>query len=60
MSEYTERNGYRMAPYHRLDVAATLLNKETKKKKDPVTGEITEVPRKYRSSWTFGVYNAYN
>ena len=60
VSEYTERNGYRMAPYHRLDVAATLLNKETKKKKDPVTGVITEVPRKYRSSWTFGVYNAYN
>ncbi len=60
VSEYTERNGYRMAPYHRLDVAATLLNKETKKKKDPVTGVVTEVPRKYRSSWTFGVYNAYN
>ncbi len=60
VSEYTERNGYRMAPYHRLDVAATLLNKETKKVKDPVTGEVKEVPRKYRSSWTFGVYNAYN
>jgi len=60
VSEYTERNGYRMAPYHRLDVAATLLNKETKKKKDPFTGVVTEVPRKYRSSWTFGVYNAYN
>lgn len=60
VSEYTERNGYRMAPYHRLDVAATLLNKETKKKKDPLTGVVTEVPRKYRSSWTFGVYNAYN
>lgn len=60
VSEYTERNGYRMAPYHRLDIAATLLNKATKKKKDPVTGEVTEVPRKYRSSWTFGVYNAYN
>jgi CarboxypepD_reg-like domain/TonB-dependent Receptor Plug Domain len=60
VSEFTERNGYRMSPYHRLDVAATLLNKETKKKKDPVTGEVTQVPRKYRSSWTFGVYNAYN
>ncbi len=60
VSEYPERNGYRMAPYHRLDVAATLLNKETKKLKDPITGEVKEVPRKYRSSWTFGVYNAYN
>ncbi|MBL7985660.1 MAG: TonB-dependent receptor [Flavobacteriales bacterium] len=60
VSEFTERNGYRMAPYHRLDLAATLLNKETKKVKDPQTGVVTEVPRKYRSSWTFGVYNAYN
>ena len=41
-------------------LAATLLNKETKKVKDPITGEVKEVPRKYRSSWTFGVYNAYN
>lgn len=60
VSEFTERNGYRMDPYHRLDLAATLLNKPTKHKKDPVTGEVIEVPRKYRSSWTFGVYNAYN
>lgn len=60
VSEYTERNGYRMAPYHRLDLAATLTNRDTRKKKDPVTGEVKEVPRKYRSSWTFSVYNAYN
>jgi len=60
VSEYTERNGYRMAPYHRLDLAATLINKDTRKKKDPVSGEVTMVPRKYRSSWTFGVYNVYN
>lgn len=60
VSQFSERNGFRMAPYHRLDLAATLLNKETKRKKDPVTGEVTEVPRKYRSSWTFAVYNAYN
>ena len=60
VSEYTERNGFRMAPYHRLDLAATLTNKSTKQRKDPATGETTEVPRRYRSSWTFGVYNAYN
>ena len=41
---YTERNGYRMPSYHRLDFSATLLGK-----KKP----------KYEGSWTFSVYNAY-
>ena len=41
---YTERNGYRMPAYHRMDVAATLLGKKTKK---------------FESSWTFSVYNLY-
>ncbi len=43
---YTERNGYRMPAYHRLDLAATVENKHNKM-------------RKYQSSWTFGLYNAY-
>ena len=43
---YTERNGYRMPAYHRLDIAATVENKKNK-------------IRKYQSSWTFGLYNAY-
>lgn len=59
-SQFTERNGYRMAPYHRLDLSATLTNKEYRTVKDPTTGEEKEVLRKWRSSWTFGVYNAYN
>ena len=60
VSEYTERNGYRMAPYHRLDLAATLKNKGTRPVEDKATGELTTVPRRYRSSWTLAVYNAYN
>jgi hypothetical protein len=60
VSEYTDRNGYRMVPFHRLDLAATLYNKETRTVLDPTTGETKEVPRKWRSNWTFGVYNAYN
>jgi outer membrane receptor protein involved in Fe transport len=43
---YTERNGYRMPAYHRLDLGATL---EARKNKS----------RRYQSSWTFGIYNAY-
>ena len=42
---YTERNGYRMPDYHRFDIAATLDGKKG---------------RKFKSSWTFGAYNAYN
>ena len=41
---YTERNGYRMPPYNRLDLSATLQGKKTKK---------------FESSWNFSIYNAY-
>ncbi len=41
---YTERNGYRMPAYHRLDFAATLKGKKRKK---------------WDSSWTFSLYNVY-
>ncbi|MEO8732718.1 MAG: TonB-dependent receptor [Flavobacteriales bacterium] len=60
VSEYTQRNGFRMAPYHRLDVAATLKNKPTKQVTDKMTGEVSTIQRKYRSSWTFSIYNVYD
>ena len=41
---YTNRNGYRMPDYHRLDLGVTLTNKKRKK---------------FESSWNFSVYNAY-
>ncbi len=41
---YTERNGYRMPTYHRLDLGATLQLKKTKK---------------YSSELAFSLYNAY-
>jgi len=41
---YTNRNGYRMPEYHRLDLGATLANKKHEK---------------FESSWNFSVYNAY-
>jgi hypothetical protein len=41
-----ERNNYRIAPYHRFDLAATLY----RKKKEG---------RKNESSWNFSVYNVY-
>jgi len=44
-TEYTSRNGFRMDPYHRLDIGATY----TPKKK-----------RKFQSSWNFSIYNVYS
>ncbi len=41
---FTERNGYRMPAYHRLDIGATWIRKKT---------------AKFESSWSFSVYNAY-
>src|SRR5665647_1509987 len=41
---YTSRNGYRMPAYHRLDLGASLLLKETPK---------------FRSELSFGLFNAY-
>jgi hypothetical protein len=41
---YTERNGYRMPDYHRLDIGLTLLPKKT---------------RKVEGNWNFSIYNVY-
>jgi hypothetical protein len=41
---YTERNGYRMPGYHRLDLGITWIRRQTEK---------------FESSWNFSVYNAY-
>jgi len=42
---YTERNGYRMPNYHRLDLNVHLKGKANKK---------------FESSWDFSIYNVYN
>jgi hypothetical protein len=41
---YTERNGYRMPAYHRMDLGATWQRKKTEK---------------FESSWNFSIYNLY-
>ncbi len=57
---YSDRNAYRMPDYHRLDLGLTLKNKNTKTITEIETGEEKTVPRKFRSSWNFSVYNAYS
>ena len=45
-TQFTSRNGYRMDPYHRMDIGATYT--PTKKNK------------KFKSSWNFSIYNIYS
>lgn len=57
---YGARNSTRMAPYHRLDLSATLYDKAYKTKIDETTGETIQVKKKFRSNWSFSCYNVYN
>lgn len=57
---YGSRNSTRMAPYHRLDLSATWYDKPNKKVFDEKKNEMVEVPKKFRSNWSFSVYNVYN
>ena len=41
---YTERNGYRMPDYHRMDLGLTWITRKTER---------------FEGSWNFSVYNAY-
>ncbi len=41
---YTERNGYRMPAYHRMDIGATWERKKSKR---------------FESNWNFSIYNVY-
>lgn len=45
ITEYADRNSYRMPAYHRLDISATYTPGRSKK---------------FNSSWNFGIYNVYN
>lgn len=56
---YGARNSFRMAPYHRADISATLYPKKKPLKKDD---EGNEIPRRFNfsSNWNFSVYNLYN
>jgi hypothetical protein len=49
---YGSRNGYRMAPYHRADISATLTPDKKRNQNETKTDRV--------STWNFGVYNAYN
>ena len=43
----TERNGYRLPDYHRMDLSATYTSRKN-------------THRKWKSEWVFSIYNVYN
>lgn len=45
VSDYGDRNSFRMDAYHRMDLSITLKGKEEKK---------------FKSNWVFSIYNVYN
>lgn len=47
VTEYGERNSFRMPDYHRLDLGATLHPNPKKNKR-------------FKSTWNFGIYNVYS
>ncbi len=74
VTEYGERNSFRMPAYHRLDISATLTPDRTKKiekrrarimaRKGITNPDEVNIPKKffknYESSWNFSVFNVYN
>ncbi len=47
VTEFAERNTYRLAPYHRADLSATIKSKKNEN-------------RKFQSSWNISIYNLYS
>ena len=56
---YTERNGYRMPDYHRLDFGINWKAKQYITKLDIRTGKKVKIKKRLQSSWNFSLYNAY-
>ena len=57
--KYGDRNSTRMAPYHRLDLSATLFDKPMRTIANE-NGDEVEVKKRFRSNWSFSIYNVYN
>ena len=57
---WSDRNAYRLDPYHRMDLSVTVDAKSTKKQVDKDSGKVNMVKKKVISSWNFSVYNLYN
>ena len=53
--DYGDRNSFRMAPFHRWDVSATLTPRKNELRKQKKSGK-----RVIESNWNFSIYNLYS
>lgn len=65
VSEYTDRNSFRMDPYHRADISVNYYPSKFKKLRptadlDPNDPVNQPRKKKFYSSWSLSVYNVYN
>jgi len=61
VSEFTDRNSFRMDPYHRADVSVNYYPSKNKRiKKSQLGADAPVIPKKFYSSWSLSVYNIYN
>lgn len=56
---YTERNGYRMPDYHRMDLGLTIKKIRYKYAVNPKTGELEKMKSRFQSNWNYSIYNLY-
>ncbi len=57
---WSERNAYKLDPYHRVDISLTIDAKPFRTVVNKQTNEATQIKKKVTSSWNFSVYNVYN
>ena len=57
---WSERNAYKLDPYHRVDISLTIDAKPFKTVVNKQTNEASQIKKKVTSSWNFSVYNVYN
>ncbi|MES2284263.1 MAG: TonB-dependent receptor [Bacteroidota bacterium] len=60
VNEYGDKNSFRMAPYHRFDIAIQFHRNKSTCSCDDDALEIIKKIRKFERTFELGLYNAYN
>ena len=58
--DYNSRNSTRMPSYQRLDISATRYDSPTKKVYNTEKEVFEDSKKRFRSNWSFSIYNVYN
>lgn len=58
--DYNSRNSTRMPSYQRLDISATRYDSPTKKVYNTEKEVFEDSKKRFRSNWSFSIYNLYN